>query len=171
MGQELAIPIPVDRKYDGRAMRALSDAHRLFVLWMVRQGCNPKACRNAAKAAGFSPNWGYELMRDEGIQAALREEATKKLTGAALLGVEVMCEIARDVTHKDRYKAAKDLAAINGFTAEQRIVVEHVTPDMKGQLAQIRSMAQQLGLDPALLIAKAGISEAEDGEFEEVDDG
>lgn len=147
-------------------MAQLSDAHRKFVLTMVEHGANPKAATLSAKLAGFHPVYGYELMRNETVLAALREEATKKLAGAALVGVNVLLEIAMDEEHKDRFRAADKLAAINGFTAEQRIVVEHITPDTKGQIQQIREMATQLGLDPKQLIAGAGIVDAE---FTEVD--
>jgi hypothetical protein len=106
-------------------------------------------------------------MRDEGVLAAIREEATKKLAGAALVGVKVLIDIAHDTEHKDRFRAAKELAAINGFTAEQRIVVEHISPDSKGMIQEIRSMAAQLGLDPKQLISAAGIIEAEFTELPE----
>lgn len=169
MGME--VTIKADRKYDGRAMSALSDQRREFVLEMMRQGCNPKAAQRAAIACGYSETYGYELMRDEAILAALREEATKRLAGAALVGVNVMLEIAQDETHRDRFKAAKELAAINGFTAEQRIVVEHVSHDTKAMIAEIRRMAADVGLDPKVLIERAGIVEAEFTEVEPDDDG
>jgi chemotaxis response regulator CheB len=78
-----------------------------------------------------------------------------------LVGVKVLIDIAHDKEHKDQFRAAKELAAINGFTAEQRIVVEHISPDSKGMIQEIRSMAAQLGLDPKQLISAAGIIEAE----------
>lgn len=159
MGNELAITN--DRKYDGKAMAGLSDGRRKFVIAMMKQGVNPRAAPTAAAEAGFHSFYGYELMRDEAILAALREEATKRLAGAALVGVNIMLDIAQDPTHKDRYRAAKDLAAINGFTAEQRIVVEHITEDSKAQIRQIREMAGQLGMDARQLIEAAGIVDAE----------
>ncbi len=163
---DIAIPRDVnDRSYDGKGMSALTSRKRAFVIAMLQQGVNPKAAPKAAASCGYQPNYGYELMRDEGILAALREEATKRLAGAALVGVNVMLEIAQDPTHKDQYKAAKDLAAINGFTAEQRIVVEHISEDSKQQIRQIREMAAQLGMDPKQLIQAAGIIDAE---FEDV---
>jgi hypothetical protein len=177
MGQELAIV--TDRKFDGKAMSRLPEGQRQFVIHMMEMGARQKVAARAAKAAGFHPNYGYELMRDEGVLAAIREEATKKLAGAALVGVKVLIDIAHDVEHKDRFRAAKELAAINGFTAEQRIVVEHISPDSKGMIQEIRSMAAQLGLDPKQLISAAGIIEAEftevqeqpeDTEADEVDD-
>lgn len=162
MGQELAVTN--DRKYDGRAMSALTDGQRQFVINIVQMGAKPRVAQRAAKEAGFSPNHGYTLMRDEGVLAAIREEATKRLAGAALVGVKILIDIAHDTGHKDQFRAAKELAAINGFTAEQRIVVEHISKDTKEQIREIRSMAAQLGLDTNLL---TGI--IEDAEFTEVD--
>mgnify|MGYP001559816821 CR=1 FL=1 len=158
-------PDPNDRSYDGRGMSALDTRKRAFVVAMMEQGINPKSAGVAAARCGFTPNHGYKLMRDPAIIQALREEATKRMAGAALVGVNVMLEIAQTIGHKDQYKAAKDLAAINGFTAEQRIVVEHISEDSKAQLRQIREMATQLGMDPKQLIEAAGIIDAE---FEEV---
>ncbi len=170
MGQELSVAASIA---DGRAMASLSPERKKFVQAMIALGPNKKASQMAAAAAGFTnPVYGYELMRDENIIAALREEATKQLTGAALLGVQVMMEIAQDITHKDRYKAAKDLAAINGFTAEQKIVVEHIDKDGKALLAQVKAMAEELGLDPRQMVAAAGIIDADFTEVPEpeVDD-
>lgn len=146
---------------DGRAMAALNPQRRIFVREMLKLGPTSKAATYAASKAGYNPLYGYDLMREEAIIAALREEATKKLAGAALLGVSVMIEIAQDPMHKDRYKAAKDLAAINGFTAEQKIVVEHIDGDGKALIAKIRTMATDLGMDPKQLIEAAGIVDAE----------
>ena len=162
MANDLAIPTdPNDRAYDGKAMGALSTRKRQFVIAMLQQGVNPKACAVAAASLGYHPKYGYELMRDDGILAAMREEATKRLAGAALVGVNVLLDIAQSPTHKDQFRAAKELAGINGFTAEQRIVVEHISEDSKAQIRQIRDMAAQLGLDAKQLIASAGIVDAE----------
>lgn len=149
-------------------MAGLSEQHHAFVLRLMELGPTKKAAAKAAGDVGFTTQHGYVLMRDDRVLAAIREEATKSLAGAALIGVKVMVEIAQDKDHKDRYKAAKDLAAINGFTAEQRIVVEHISHDSKAQIAQIRSMAKELGVDADKLIASAGF--IEDAEFTEVED-
>lgn len=162
MGSALTLISPDrDREHDGKAMSALTPRKRQFVIAMLQQGVNPKACRVAAAQAGLTPEYGYKLMRDDEILQALREEATKRLAGAALVGVNVMLEIAQDPGHKDQFRAAKELAAINGFTAEQRIVVEHIDPDGKALLARVKEMAGKLGLDPRLLIQQAGIVDAE----------
>lgn len=165
MGQELAIK--TERVHDGKALSSLSDQHRSFVLRLMELGPSKKAAAKAAKDVGYASQHGYVLMRDERILAAIREEATKELAGAVLIGVKAMIEIAQDREHKDRLKAAKELAGMNGFTTEQRIVVEHVSTDTREQIRQIRAMAIELGLNPEQLIKSAGIVEAE---FTEVED-
>ncbi len=162
MANALTIPSSTtDRSHDGKAMRMLTDGHRQFVIGMLQQGVNPKACAVVAAGLGHHPKYGYELMRHEGILAAMREEATKRLAGSALVGVNVLLAIAQNPQHKDQFRAAKELAGINGFTAEQRIVVEHISEDSKAQIRQIREMAAQLGMDAGQLIKAAGIVDAE----------
>lgn len=165
MGQELAIK--ADRSHDGKAMASLPDQYRDFVLRLMELGPTKKAASKAASDVGFTPLHGYKLMRDERVLMAIREEATKQLAGGVLIGVKRMIEIAQDKDHKDSYKAAKDLAGLNGFTTEQRIVVEHIPSDSKEKIKQIRAMATEIGIDPQLLIAQSGIVE---GDFTEVED-
>ncbi len=168
MATSQELTVQSDRSCDGRAMAKLPEQHRDFVLRLMELGPTKRAAAKAAADVGFTPNNGYKLMRDDRVLGAIREEATKHLAASVLVGVKVMVEIAQDVDHKDRYRAAKDLAALNGFTTEQRIVVEHISHDSKEQIAQIKAMAVQLGLDPKQLIAGAGIIEAE---FTEVENG
>jgi hypothetical protein len=156
-----------DRSHDGKALASLSDQQRAFVLRLMELGPTKKAAAKAATDVGFSQWNGYKLMRDERILAAIHEESAKQLAGGVLIGVKRLIEIAQDKEHRDSYKAAKELAAMNGFSAEQRIVVEHVSTDTREQIRQIRAMAIELGLNPEQLIKSAGIVEAE---FTEVED-
>lgn len=172
MGQELAIQS--DRQFDGRALASLSEGHRDFVLKLMELGPSKKAASKAAEAVGYNAMHGYVLMRDDRVLAAIREEATKQLAGGVLIGVKALIAIAGDKKHRDRFKAAKELAGMNGFTTEQRIVVEHVDRDTKAQLIQVRKMAKDLGMGPEQtmqLIAAAGIIDAEFTEVDEEDMG
>ncbi len=88
MSKALALPIeiptdPNDRAYRGAAMQRLSARQRTFVISMLQQGINPKASRQAAVSAGYSADHSSRLMSDPDILAALKEEATKRLAGAA----------------------------------------------------------------------------------------
>lgn len=164
---QVHLDIPEDRNSDGPAMSALTDQQRAFVYLMIQTGVNEGMANQCAKAAGYEgPNGGWRCMRNERILAALREETTKRLMGAALVGVSTMIEIANSPGHKDRYKAAKDLAAINGFTPEQKITVTHVKQDERDVLDKIRERAEKLGLDPRKLLLDAGI--IVDAEFTDI---
>lgn len=159
---QLVMHIPEDRSSDGPAMSALTDQQRAFVYGMLDSACNPKQADRCALAAGYTgTNPGWRLMRSERILAALHEEAKKKLVGAALLGVTTMMEIANSPQHKDRFRAARELAAINGFTAEQKITVTHIKREEADVIAKIKATAEKLGIDPGPLLAKAGVIDAE----------
>lgn len=124
---------------------------------LVELGPTKKAAAHAAQALGMHPNYGYQLMRDEAVLAALREEATKTLTGAVLLGVNVIIKIAQDNTHKDQYRAAVFLAELNGFTTKRKIVVEHaVERDSETVIRDIRNLAKFSGLDPNAFMRSLG---------------
>ena len=159
-------PNPKDRTYDGKAMAALDTRRRQFVLNMLMQGCNPKAQRACAKEAGFDPTYASTLIRDDRVIAAMREESTKRIAGAGLVGINKLIEIACADGHKDQFQAAKTLAGINGFTAEQKIVVEHIGREDKDKIQEIRLLAEKMGLDPRALIEGAGV--ILDAEFEDV---
>ncbi len=149
-------------------MSALPEQQRAFVLRLMELGPTKKAAAKAAGDVGLAPNYGYELMRDDRVLAAIREEATKELAGGVLIGVKRLIDIARDADHKDSFKAAKELAGMNGFTTEQKITVEHISNDSKELIRQIQSMSNELNVDLRPLIEKFGIVDAE---FTEVSDG
>lgn len=166
MGKELATVD--DRQYDGKAMASLPEQHRQFVIELMDLGVSKEAAKEAAEAVGFHPYSGYRLLRDERVLAAIHEEAAKKLSASALLGVKTLVKIAADDEHKDQFRAAKELAAISGFSPEQKITVEHVTRDSKTMIIEIRSMAEELGIDAAAILKSIGVTDAE---FTEVPDG
>ena len=160
--------------YPGSAMAALAPQEAAFVEAMIAGGAGPSCVEKAAAAAGYSPGSGYgwKLMRKSKILAALREEAAKGLLGGALLGQKVLFEIATDQTHKDRFRAARELLAHSGFTItqEQKITVEHVNSETRELIKEISDFAKATGLDAKQLLGSIGISREEpvDAEFAEV---
>lgn len=160
---EILIHVPVNRENDGPAMSALTDLQRNFVAAMMMMGPSLSRARGAAAAAGFThpEQAAYQMMRNSRVLAALKEEAGKRLVGAALVGVDVMTKIANDDAHKDQFKAAKYLAEINGFTVEQKIVIEHVSRDQREMILEIVENARIAGIDPRPLLLQAGITDAE----------
>ena len=158
--------------YPGSAMAALAPQEVNFVEAMVRGGAGPDYVRKAAGIAGYSENYGWTLMRKAKILAALREEAAKGLLQGALVGQKVMMEIALDTTHKDRFRAGRELLAHSGFTItqEQKITVEHVNSETRELIKEISDFAKATGLDAKQLLGSIGISREEpvDAEFAEV---
>ena len=147
--------------YPGSAMAALTPPEAAFVEAMIAGGAGPSCVEKAAAAAGYSPGSGYgwKLMRKSKILAALREEAAKGLLGGALLGQKVLFEIATDQTHKDRFRAARELLAHSGFTItqEQKITVEHVNSEAREMIKEIGDFARATGLDARQLLAAIGV--------------
>lgn len=144
-------------------MSALTDLQRQFVAAMMLLGPTLTRARAAAAAMGakFPDQTAHTMMRNPRVLAALKEEAGKRLIGAALVGVDVMTKIATSDDHKDQFKAAKFLAEINGFTVEQKITVEHVNADQREIVQRIIDNARIAGQDPTPLLAQIGITDAE----------
>lgn len=171
---EYVLTIEEDRGSDGPAMSRLNDRERAFVCLMIQTGCSERQAGQCATAAGYANGTvsGWQLMRRSTVLAAMKEEAGKRLIAGALLGVNVMMEIAMTINHKDRYKAAKDLAAINGFSpvSEQKITVEHIGTDATDVLAEIEGYAKTMGMevDRRQLLAHAGV--VVDAEFTAVEE-
>lgn len=156
----------------GPAMKELTLPQRAFVLAFADFGGTNQA--EAARMAGYgsandrqaAADQAYALLRMPRILAALREEADKRLKGGAILAASVLSEIAMDVTHRDRYKAAVELLNRAGLVVEgvSRVIVEdhRTTEEIERRIV---SLAQKLGIDPAKLLG----NDVVDADFTEVD--
>lgn len=150
----------------GPAMSALTDTQQRFVVALVEQG-GKNAARAYQRATDCSEDNAHKnawRMNTPAVMAAIREEADRRIRGGAVLGASVLIEIAEDVLHKDRYKAAERLLASAGLivATEHKIIVE----DKRSTDEIMRSMkriAKEGGLD-----LKEVLSDALDVEFEEV---
>lgn len=167
---------------DGPALSCLTQQEKAFVIAMLLAGGAPNQVLNSAAAAGYAdPKYGWRLMRKDKIIAAMKEEAGKRLLSGALLGSSVLMELASGmnaqgvsigpVKHELRYKAAKELLAHSGYMPvhEQKITVEHTSPDQRAMVADIAAFAKQLGMDPQRLLGSIGVTT--DAEFTEVPAG
>lgn len=169
-------PIP-DSPELGDAMRALQPQQRAFVLAYVEDGKQNNSA--AARAAGYgeaSPTSeqaktaakvaGWRLIHDPKILAAIRELAQTRLSASAFHAANVLVEIAEDVTHKDRFRAAEMLMNRAGMIVvnEQKVVHEHRVEKRDSILERIEALAKKHGLDPDALLARR----VEDAQFVEV---
>lgn len=153
----------------GPAMRACSVQQRRFVMAMLETGgaSYSQCAAMAGYSEGAEAQRGHECAHNPKVQAAMREEAEKRLAAGAILGASVLVEIARDIHHKDRYKAADRLLAHSGFIPEtrHRVTVQDERSDQE-IIARATEMALKLGIDPKKMMANYGI--AIDAEFQEV---
>lgn len=160
-----------DTEY-GPAMAALNDRQRRFVLAMLNiPGCSHA---RAAREAGYSDVKdgakvrGHYAAHSPKVQAALREEAGKRLNGLSVIAANVMMDIMidEDAPLKDKLKAASAVLDRTGFAASQNINVNKTITDQSGAaiMERIRALASKHGLDERKLLGGPVV----DAEFSEV---
>lgn len=145
----------------GPAMQALTDRQRKFVLAML----DIPACSHAraAREAGYSDVAegakvrGHYAAHNPAVQAAMREEAGKRLNGLSVVAANVMMDLLldEDVDEKTKLKAAAAVLDRTGFAAAQNINVNKTITDNSGRavMARIEKAAAALGIDPAALLS------------------
>lgn len=170
--------LPPDTRL-GPAMSALQPKARAFVLAVVEMGGALNEMHVAAERAGYKGDkptlyvQAHRLAADPRIQSAILEEARARCKSASLLAVSAMIDILQDpkAKHGIRLQAASRVAAIAGMDPAGSLLIKHdvnVNVTVKEQIKQVRSLAKDLGLDPAVLLGKAGVTI--EGEFTDVPD-
>lgn len=163
----------------GPAMAALTERQRRFVLVMLTvPGCSHA---RAAREAGYSDVAegakvrGHYLAHNPAVQAALREEAGKRLSSLSLVAANVMMDIMLDdaADPKNKLKAAMAVLDRTGFAAAQTINVNKTTTDRTGAaiMQRIEQLATKLGVDASKLLTSPTAAPMVDAEFSEVSDG
>jgi phage terminase small subunit len=167
----------------GPAMRALNAGQRRFVIALLETGASNNTV--AAGLAGYGGTEGsrrvmaHNLAHNPKVQAAIKEEADRRLRAGALLAASALVEIAGNPMHKDRFKASVELLNRAGLIVqtEHKVIVEDNR--LSEEIEQgIIALSQRLGVDPTKLLGnnskaaqKANIkAQAIDAEFTEVDD-
>jgi phage terminase small subunit len=159
----------------GAAMRALNERQRYFVCALMVYGGEQS---EAYRAAGYEVTndnsaaaAASRLARNDGIVAAIKEEAMRRLDSAPALAVSTLVELAsyKNSDDKVRLKAANSiLDRVGGFAgkSEQHIVIkdERTTKEL---VDFIKQTALANGLDPIKLLGGPVV----DVEFSEVIDG
>lgn len=159
----------------GSAMDELTEKQRKFVIAFLESG--GKNAANAVLIAGYkcthpnsSDGIGYELLRNEKVIRALREEADRRLRANAVLGASVLVEIAQDSLHKDRLKAALALMDRGGLQFIQRVEHHHTVEDKRSERELVQSivdMAGRMNMDPKAILG-FDPKEVLDGQYTEV---
>lgn len=162
-----------DTRRLGPAMTALEPKQRAFVLALVDTG--GQDATKAARMAGYGGEnpqsvrvTAHRLTHDAKVLEAIREVADSRIRSEALMAMEVIVEIAKDVTHKDRFAAAKEIANRSGLMVVNKVEHAHVhrTEDEDEKIKRIIQLAKGLGVDPRTLLGSAGVTL--DAEFEVV---
>jgi phage terminase small subunit len=149
----------------GPAMQALNDRQRAFVIALLE---TPNITHKAAAGlAGYSPGkgnhqaiQGYKLFHDDRIQAALKEEAERRLHSVTALAVSVVADIAlNSVDEKNRLKAAGMILNRTGFheTSEHKITTKNVSQTDEAMIERLKDLAKQLNIPEGALLKEAGV--------------
>jgi hypothetical protein len=110
----------------------------------------------------------FRLFHDEKVLAAIAECAEKEIRSTGMLAVATIKKIVRSDDHRDQFKAATWLAALNGFAPAQNINVHQTVTDNSGKamLERIERAAAVLGVDAKALLG-LGPMKLIDGEADE----
>jgi phage terminase small subunit len=168
--------IPEDAKLSPK-MKGLSEKAKRFVIALVELG--GRDMNRAAMMAGYEGSpasmnvTASRLAADPRVQAALLEEAKALMASSALSATATMIQIMENPigSARDRLSAAKMVLAFAGMEQAAQVskVEVSITEDRAEQIAQVKAMAAELGLDPRKLLGKAGVTI--DAEFTEVKAG
>ncbi|MDR3562058.1 MAG: hypothetical protein P4N59_11570 [Negativicutes bacterium] len=162
-------------------MFALSPSARRFVIAMLEFPSASQA--KAAGMAGFSgspenlSSTGWRLAHDPKVQAAIQEEARKRMGAATILAVSKLVELVDQSTDKKvQLRAIEMLLNRTGFNAitEHNINVNNVPSDDEGKIKRIELLCSTLGIDAQKLLGAAASTvttlekQAIEAEWEEV---
>lgn len=162
---------PLEITEFGPAMKALLPMQQAFVLAYCTS--SEGNATKAAKEAGYSNNTNaisvqaYRLTHRPDVLAAIREMTVARVSAGLPVYVEALEKVAKNVQHKDQVKAIGMLLNRGGMPDVREInhnVVVTVTRAEKE--AEIRQMAEELGMDPEKLLGT--VTEAE---YEEIPNG
>ena len=162
----------------GPAMRACNDRQRRFVISLLETGSDNYTL--AARMAGYSGTGNtisvtaYRLSHDPKIQAAIQEEAKRRIQAGLILATSTLMVHVKNADAKVSLKAIEMILNRGGIHAqsEHKVTVEH-TMNEDEMVRSIQVMAKQMGVDPAKLLGDAGYaltdqSNVVEGEFVEV---
>lgn len=154
----------------GPAMRALVPRQQLFVTCLLGQGSRINYL-NAVRSAGYEGTvgsmkvLGHRMAHNEKVQAAMLEEARKRMTTVALAAVGVVGEAieSKKVDMKTRLRAAEMALDRGGLHSvhEQRLVRQEMSREEKLRL--LVDYAKQTGQDPRALLGD--LADVVEGDF------
>lgn len=146
----------------GPHMRALNQRQRQFVYAILETGRNDHTA--AARMAGYgldSDNalrvQAHRLAHNPRIQAAMHEEAEKRLGGAKIMAVSELVRLAESTTNEGiKLRAIAMLLNRTGLheKTEHKVTVDHADSGAD-MMARIKFLADALGVDATKLAGTA----------------
>ena len=142
----------------GPAMSALTEKQRLFVLYLLESGSDNHT--RAAAFAGYASEsenslrvTAHRLAHDAKVQAAMHEEAQRRMRASAIMASSRLIEIANNPMHKDQLRAIGMLLNRVGLheASEHKVTVEHTMSDSEMR-ARIVTLCNEMGIDPAKML-------------------
>ncbi len=159
-------------------MMAITPLQRNFV-WAKMNGARSNL--EAAHMAGYKGDkntlavTGHRCAHDEKVQAAMLEEARKRMNETGILAVNQLAGLLTSNDEKTRLRAIEMTLNRIGLHAltEHKVDVNHSISDADS-IKEIFTLAKALKLDPKLLLGQAGIEvpkevEVIDAEFDEIE--
>lgn len=145
----------------GPAMQALpSDRQRAFVIALLENGDNnhTRAAQDAGFAAGSQNSLrvqAHRLAHDPGIQAAMDEEARRRLNSGKIMAVSSLLTLAKSAAKdSDKLKAIEMVLNRTGLPnqSEHKVTVNDVSKTDEEMIARIELLAGKLGIDATKLL-------------------
>lgn len=143
----------------GPAMLALTERQRKFVTILVEGGMNNHG--RAAMEAGYPGGsdqyhsmaraTGWRLTHSPRVQAAIKEELSRRMNVAAVIGQRIMEEIAEDPTKSAnvRLKAAEGLLKFGGMTpVKETKQTKNINVTVEDRTKKAISLMERLGFTP-----------------------
>jgi len=161
-------------------MRALgTDRQRRFVIALLELGDMNHT--RAAAMAGYAGTTGnamrviaHRLFHDDRVQAAIHEEATRRLASGKIMAVSKLLDIANSAPEpKDKLKAIGMILNRVGMheKTEHHVTTMDLSKTDDAMIERIKSLAAKLGLDQRALLGEAGVVDAEFTEVESSTEG
>ncbi len=161
-GRNALVQFEADAPKMGPAMEALPLRQRKFVEALLDNGMSNYT--RAAAEAGYTGEravlgrTGSRLAHDDRVQAAIQEEARRRMKASGIMAASMLINMAADPTHKDHFKAVTAVLDRAGLHAqvEHTVTHNHVGNDQEA-VQRIVMIAKTLGLDPKTLLGSQGI--------------
>lgn len=158
---ETSIHLEIPTGKMGPAMSALNtDMQRAFVMASFTGSKDPV---DWARAAGYFDSGksgirvtAWRLAHDPYIQAAITEEARRRLQSLTPAAIEAIADILHNPQHKKQLEAAMTVLSRSGIS-EATVKKVEVTISDQQKMDQIRLRAEYLGIDADALLGKVAL--------------